>query len=122
MMLLRVLIVSLLCSITLAAGYADVSPPGSGVAHPPLISVTGKSEIWVAPDQYEFSVTLISVRPDAESAMKSNEELLERLRALLATFEVADRDFQVADVQLEHPYVTARSFPSIKSVAAAVLL
>ncbi len=101
---IRALFLGLLLLITVLPSVADPMGPAGGMGHPPLISVTGKSEIWVAPDQYEFSVVLVSERADAEAAMNANQDQLERLRALLTTYDIAGKDFQVSDVRLEHPY------------------
>ncbi len=108
---LRLFLVGLLSLITVRQCFAQPAVPAGGIGHPPLISVTGKSEIWVAPDQYEFSIVLVSERADAETAMKLNQEQLDRLRVLLAEFDIAGKDFRVADVRLEHPYRNGKRLP-----------
>jgi len=72
--------------------------------HPPLISVTGKSEMWAAPDQIEFTVHLSCEDADAGQAMAQNHKLLDRLRGLVSKFKLEPGSFQVTDVSLTRPY------------------
>ena len=98
-MIQRLLVfIVLLSSVSLAQPAAG--PPG----HPPLISVNGKGEFWVAPDQIEFSVHLASEDLQPQAAMAANQSLLDKLRHLLSNFSVETGTFQVTDVTLEHPY------------------
>ncbi len=90
-----IFLLSLVCLAQPTAG-----PPG----HPPLISVNGKGEFWVAPDQIEFSVHLVNEDLQPQAAMAANQSLLEKLRQLLADYAVESGSFQVTDVTLDHPY------------------
>ncbi|MBT9585982.1 SIMPL domain-containing protein [bacterium] len=85
-------------------GWAWAQPAAGPPGHPPLISVTGKGEIWVAPDQIEFSVHLQGENADPEAAMASSQKLLEQLRRLLADYSLETGSFQVTDVSLERPF------------------
>ena len=82
-------------------GTSAAEPTGN---HPPLISVTGKSERWSAPDQIEFTVHLASEDGDAGQAMARNQKLLDGLRGLLGKFRLEPGSFQVTDVSLARPY------------------
>lgn len=92
------------CVLALAVvcrGTSLAEPAGN---HPPLISVTGKSERWLAPDQIEFTVHLASEDGDAGQAMDRNQRLLDGLRGLLGKFRLEPGSFQVTDVSLARPY------------------
>ena len=82
----------------------SAQPVAGGVGHPPLISVLGKSEVWLAPDQIEFTVHLAAEDGDPGVAMARNQKQLDSLRALLAKAPLQPGSFQVTDVSLERPY------------------
>lgn len=85
------------------AGQAPLRAQPAG-EHPPLISVTGKSEIWSVPDQIEFSLHLACEDPDPGRAMEGSQKQVDGLRALLGQFKLEPGSFQVTDVSLQRPY------------------
>lgn len=89
--------------------------PRSAATTPSLITVHGKADLSVPPDQYVFNVKLSDEATDAESAMARNNQQLEALQRLLRQFEVPTSTFQVADVNLSHPYRDGRQLSSFEA-------
>lgn len=92
-----------------------VSAPGLAQPLPPLVTVTGKSEIRVAPDRMDFVVRLTSENLKAEAAVAANQAQLDKLRNLLKDYPLEQGSFSATDVDLSHPWRDGRALESFQA-------
>ncbi len=97
--------VALLLSMILACNTASAAEP----AHRPnTITVSGKAEISVEPDQVVMTVPVENFDRDLETARRRNDESVAKIIALTREFSIAPRDVRTQRMTMETLRETTR--------------
>src|SRR5215212_1452367 len=71
---------------------------------PPLITVTGQSEVRVAPDEVDFTLVVENLDKDLLAAKSKNDETVRQVLALVGQYGVEPQDVQTSYISVEPRY------------------
>lgn len=71
------------------------------VAADPTITVTGRGEVFAAPDEATVTIGVTTEAPEASAAMRDNSEAMGAVQARLVALGIAERDLQTTALSLQ---------------------
>ena len=71
---------------------------------PPLITVTGQSEVRVAPDEVDFTLVVENLDKDLLAAKSKNDETVKQVLALVDQYGIESKDVQTSYISVEPRY------------------
>jgi uncharacterized protein len=71
---------------------------------PPLITVTGQSEVRVAPDEVDFTLVVENLDKDLLAAKSKNDETVRQVLALVGQYGIEPKDVQTSYISVEPRY------------------
>jgi uncharacterized protein len=95
----------LLCCISL---FLSLSIIAQDIDKLPLITVTGSSEIKIAPDEVVFSLNVTKTNKELQIAKRLNDESISKILELTRRFAVAPQNVQTAYISVEMKYDSIR--------------
>ncbi len=71
---------------------------------PPLITVTGQSEVRVAPDEVDFTLVVENLDKDLLAAKSKNDETVRQVLALVGQYGIEPKDVQTSYISVAPRY------------------
>ena len=98
------LIIGLIAALFLLVGQSYILTNNSVNTQREIISVSGKSEITVSPDEAEIYLKIVTKNNDAKLAQNENKELSNKVIAALKEQGVNEKDIQTQNFRLDENY------------------